>query len=362
MSVKIKAVLVQEMVSKSVKGASNNKMLPITSLMEVRQTAGEFVLTTTDGTNYLYVREHVEDESEFVVVVPVEQFSKLISKITSEYISLNLEDSCLTVTGNGTYKIQLPLDENGSLVKYPNPYGRSNSNNAFSETEVSSEVLKSIVNTNKVALPVTLDVPSYSNYYIGTNAIVTTDTYKICRHMAEIVEAPILVSPQLMNLVEVFDSEPVTITCSDDEILMESKNITICGVLSDGIEEYAIDAINGLIDEEFNSMCKLSKDELLLALDRISLFIEAYDKNSVSLTFSADSVTLSSKLATGTETLDYIESKNAVPYTCDIDITMLQSQLKSQVSNAVNLYYGQDKAIKLVEDNVTRIVALLEDE
>ena len=48
----------KEMVSRAVKGASFNSILPITSMMAVELKDNKLTLTTTDGTNYLYIVEN----------------------------------------------------------------------------------------------------------------------------------------------------------------------------------------------------------------------------------------------------------------------------------------------------------------
>ena len=61
---------------------------------------------------------------DFYVVVQVEQFSKLIGKMTCETISLEVNDGILNVKGNGDYKIELPLDEEGNTIQFPDPVAK----------------------------------------------------------------------------------------------------------------------------------------------------------------------------------------------------------------------------------------------
>ena len=53
MKTKVKTTILQEMVSKAVKGASCNRMIPITGLIEIKVEGGVLSLTTTDATNTL---------------------------------------------------------------------------------------------------------------------------------------------------------------------------------------------------------------------------------------------------------------------------------------------------------------------
>ena len=91
-------------------------MIPITGLMSIELKDHKLTLTTTDAINYLFIVEDKVDGEDFCVVVQAETFAKLISRMTSETVSLELVGEELRVTGNGEYKIDLPLDEEGELI------------------------------------------------------------------------------------------------------------------------------------------------------------------------------------------------------------------------------------------------------
>ena len=119
--------LLQTMVAKSMKGASCNKMIPITGLMAIQLKDHKLTLITTDATNYLYITEDKVDGEDFYVVVQADMFSKLVSKLTCENVTLVVADNTLNIKGNGNYKIELPLNEDGELIKYPDPLSRDTS-------------------------------------------------------------------------------------------------------------------------------------------------------------------------------------------------------------------------------------------
>ena len=360
MSLKIKTVTMQEMVSRAIKGASNNKLIPLTGLMSIELSENVLTLTTTDATNYLFIKESQVDGEDFNVTVPVEIFSKLISKLTCETVELNInaEESTLEIVGNGSYLIELPMDENGELIKYPNPI-------ADIEIEKSEEInlstIQSILMTVKPSLATTTEVPCYTGYYMH-DTIIGTDTSKICQMAVKAFNNATLISPEQMDLLAVMMSEKIDVMEKDGVLIYSSPDCIVYGPILEGIDEFAIGPISDLIKQEFASSCKLPKDALLQCLDRLALFVDTYDKNGIYLTFTKDGLQLSSKKSSSIEIISYIDSKDFKDYTCCIDITMLQSQLKALVGDAVELYYGEDNALKLIEGNVTQIIALLEDD
>ena len=97
-------VKLQEMVNRAVRGAGMDKTDPITASMAIRLEAGQLTLITTDNSNTLYIKEKVTGE-DFYCVVEVEKFNKLVSKLTSENVTLEVSDFILTIKANGTYKI-----------------------------------------------------------------------------------------------------------------------------------------------------------------------------------------------------------------------------------------------------------------
>lgn len=358
MKLSIKTTKLQEMLSKAIKGASNNKMIPITQMMKLELKNGTFTVVTTDATNYLYIREKNIEGEDFYVTVEVDTFSKLIARMNCETVTLELKNNSLEVVGNGTYHIALPLDENGALIKYPEPLldleGLSNLGT------IKKDTVNAILNTVKPALAVTLEIPCYTGYYIG-DRVVGTDTFKITSLNEQLFDAPKLLSPEIVNLLNVVTDEEINVLGKDNTIIFNTINCVVYGKVMTDIADYQIDAINNLLDSSFTSYCKVAKDALLQLLDRLSLFVGAYDKNGVYLTFTENGLQVSSKASNGIELIPYETSENFKSFTCCIDIEMLQSQVSAQTSDVVTIYYGEPNAIKMIDDKITQVIALLED-
>ena len=361
MKLTIKTVVLQEMMSRAVKGASQNKLLPLTSMMLIELEDKKLTLVTTDASNYLYISRDDVEGDDFYVTVQVDTFSKLVSKMTSENITLELDESVLTVTGNGTYKLELPLDESGQLVEYPDPMKDKTKVYDFKSAEIALHDVKTMLAVNKAALAVTLEVPVYMNYYIG-DKVVTTDTYKICQLNNKFFDTAILLAPDTANLLDVMTEEKIQVDMDEDIIIFRTKDCTVRGHIVDDIDEFAIDAISELLDEEFASSCKIRRNMLLSTLDRIGLFVGAYDDGAITLTFTKEGLAVSSAQSDGVETICYVESKKFKPYTCQIKIAMLEQQLKANEADILELQYGNDRSIKFVDGAVTQVVALLESD
>lgn len=361
MKLTMNTVKLQDMVSRAVKGASNNKLIPITSLMAIElKTDHVLTLTTTDATNYLYIDEQKVDGDEFYAVVPVDVFSKLIARMTCENVTLTVrpEIKILEVKGNGNYKIELPLDENGQLIKYPDPY--KDDTQAVAQ-KLNLSTVKVILDTLKSALATTLENPCYTGYYVG-DSVIATDTYKIANMDISLFDAPVLVSAELMNLLSVMTEENIYVSITGDVLQFSTTNCRVYGRAMEGIEDFAVEPIMSLVDTDMDSSCKLNKTELLQVLDRLSLFVGPYDKNAVRFTFTREGLEISSKAASSVEMIPYIGSEKFTDFTCMIDVQMITQEVKAIQSDVIEMYYGEDNAVIMKDGNITIVVALLEDE
>lgn len=362
MKLTLKTEKLKEMVARAVKGAGNNKLIPITSLMAIELENGTLRIITTDATNYLYVKEEHVQGDDFWVTVPVDVFSKLIARMTCENITLNLsaELGVLSIKGNGNYKIELPLDEDGKLIKYPDPLSNINLDKDIAKT-INRSTVQVILETIKPALAVTLENPCYTGYYM-CDKVVATDTYKIASMDVPMFSAPRLVSAELLDLLAVVNAEKIETYIIDNKVVFDTPDCTVYGVFMEGIEDYAIDAISELVDMSFDSSCSIPKSAFIQLLDRLALFVGPYDKNAITLTFTSIGLQISSKASSGVEIIPYIASDGFKDFTCAIDIEMLRTEVKAIQSDVIELYYGEDNGIKLVDGNITIIVALLEEE
>lgn len=352
--------LMKDVVARAIKGAGNNKLIPITSMMCIELKDGELTVITTDATNYLYIKEQHVAGDDFYVVVDANQFAKLVSKMTCDSITMAIDEKLYTmkVKGNGNYTIELPLDEDGEPVKFPDTLAKTVLPNPI---ELNRSTVIAILETIKPALAVTMENPQYTAYYMG-DKVVATDSYKIASLAIPMFDEPKLVSSEFLDLVAVMRAEKIKATFSDTDVRFETPDCTIAGKFVDGIDDFAIEPITNLIEQEFNSHCAVPKNDLLQMLDRLSLFVGTYDKNAVDLTFTNQGLQVSSKASSGIEILSYVNSENQIDFTCAVDIQMLVQEVKAITNDLIEIYYGDDSSIKFVDGNITIVIALMEDE
>jgi len=362
MKITLNTEMFKDLVTRAMKCCSDNRLLPITSLLSIEVENTVLTLITTDASNYLYLRKADVNCDDFSVVVVAEKFSKLISKTTSETVTLELiqteTGAELRVTGNGTYSLELPLDEEGQLITYPNPVKDTTSGVEISLNtfRVANEVAKS-----SLAIPgPNTDGSCYLGYYMH-DKVVTTNLEKLCCIDIPVFDSPMLISPEMMELLTVMTSDSANVIIGHERLTFVTDDCIVYGPVLDGVDTYRITELSELLNEGFSSMCKISKNDIVALLDRLTLFVDVYDENVIRLTFTRDGIVITSKKSSGSELIQYTHSENFKEFSCFVNIRFLLSQLKSYSSDIVELWYGEDNAIKIVENKITQMLALAEE-
>lgn len=350
----IKTTKLQEMLSRAIKGAGNNKLLPITELLTLELKDSKFTITTTDNTNYLYVTENIQGD-DFYVCVGIDKFPKLIARMTCENVSLDLKDNYLEVKGNGTYQIDIQLDENGSMVQFPNPLSEIKLDNQIGTLSLAK--VKSILTAIRPALATSVALPQYMNYYVG-DAVTATDTYKISSMATKIFETPRLISAETMDLLDTMIDDNINIYADDNRLIFQAEHGTLFGYTADGIQSYGIAAIMNYINKDYPSNCKISKVDIIQLLDRISLFVDYLDNDVIGFRFEEDGIAITSKKLSGSEKIPYISCNNFVPCNGEVILSRLYTQIKAQSGDVIEMHFGDEKSIKMKDGDSTLIVAL----
>lgn len=362
MKVTINTEKLKSMVTKALRGVGNNKLIPITQLINVSVSNNELKLITTDATNYLYVIDMVEAD-DFDVTVSADIFGKLISKMTSANVTLEIKDGTLEVKGNGTYTIELPLDENGELIKYPNPVADIDESK-YKESQVSLSVIRTIIDAIGPSLATTLELPIITNYYVGEKTIAT-DRYKIACLDNQIIDTPIIVSSVYMNLLDVMTTtDRIKVLTDENTIISMSGDCIVYGKFTDTANDYPYDSILGLLNTDIDNVCSIKKAELLNLLDRMSLFTSDITSRSTPITikFGEDEVTITNKSGKSSESLKYADDKEHEVFECVINIELLTSQVKAYSGDIIEVHYGNDNLLKFIDGSITQIVALYSED
>lgn len=357
---KVSTKKLQDLVSRAMKCASCQGDIPLTGMIALDLKKGKLTVTTTDENTYLYLTEECEGD-DFYVVVDVAIFAKLISKITSEDVEMEVDNGNLKIRGNGNYVLELPYNGEGELVKFPDPRQKLGEN--LARSTVSLSTLKMIHATAEASLDVTKGYHGcYTGYYMG-DKVITTDSYKVCMIETPIFDTPVIVRPETMEMIEMLSGEEIEVYRDDKYIMFESEKCTVFSQILPYLEDFQVDAIQRIIDLDTELSCRIDKQVLLGVLDRLSLFVTKMDENGIYLKFQGNELNIESKQSDGVEVVVYEESIDAItPFVCCIDISKFADQVKSVLSDTVEIFFGNEAIIKIKDGNITKVVALFSED
>lgn len=358
MKLTIKTEELQGMVGRVSQCVSNNKLIPLTSLISIAVEDNVLKLTTTDATIFYYAYSNSDITCEdFEVSVIADLFVKLIQKTTSENVTIEVEGEVLKVTGNGTYTFELPLDEDG-VIKFPVKVNDENSVKEIGKVTLSN--INNIISANKASLAVNMEYPVLTYYYCGEE-VITSDRKNICENNLKVFDTPILISSTLMNLLSTVSSEDIKVTQTDIGLWFETDHEKIYTPIKEEASSFPITAIKSFASSKFPAHCKVARGEILSLLDRLSLFVDSYDKKGIYITVDESGLLFSSKKSKGKEVVKYTDMEGFENYACCINIEMLKNQLMSLSSDVITLYFGSEIAIKLEDKGINLTIALIED-
>lgn len=349
----------QAMLTKAVKGAGNDKTKPETEYVAISLKGGHLTLMTIDRlrANYLYITADNIEGDDLYVAVSVDILSRLVSKITSEKTTLEVTGKALTVKGNGQYQIALDAPD-GEAIHLYDPLEKNTGMDKKAVGKVNSDVVSTLLTSIKSALLTSKDEPWYCCYYADNNGVIASDRYTVGCYGKGFLEAPYLIDARTMDLVGLLTGDIAVNTYENNTMMFEAEDGYVYTTIPDNIDRYAIKALRDYVVQDFDYSCKVEKTPILNLLDRISLFVGLYDNGEITLSFGKDGLTVTSKYAE--ETIKYADgSENIGEFECRTDVNTLTTQIKAQIGNVIEIQYGRDNAIKLIDGDVTSVVALM---
>lgn len=356
-SLTIKTSTLQGLMTKAVKGASNSKFNVLTGLLHVVLENGVLTLTTTDSDNYLTIKQKDVTGDNLSFTVNVNTFSKLVFKTSSENIKVSVTNDTISITGNGTYKIPVQLDADGSEIKYPT----HEINNPEFSGSVKTSVLKSIAQYNKPSLALTMEKPYLTRYMCTEDCVISGDEYNVCRNNVSTFNTNILISPVVMDLLCMCEEEEISYSIYQNNMLFETPTMKLFSLVSDGSSEYPVDIIKSITDQEYVSDCVIPKTTMINVIDRLSIFINDDDQNGLYMTFTKDGIKMESMKNDGVESVPYQGSNNFKDFTCCVGVDSFRKQLVSRSGESVHIYYGDDSTLTIKEGNIIQVISLQED-
>lgn len=343
---------------------SNNSI--ITETLEMYTENNYLYMSITNREYFVKVRLDIQEEIEFNATVPADVFLKLISKMTTETIEFSVNDNCLVVKGNGTYKLPM-IYEGDTLLKLP----EITINNITSQFDVSRHILNSIINYNSKELSKkhVVSNPVQNMYYIDEKGCITFTTGACVNKFILPTTIKILLTDKIVKLFKLFNYDIIHVDYGKDTLpnnLMQTKikfytdDIVLTAIINSDdnmINSVPESAIRNRAFDTYNYSIVINKKILLNAIDRIMLFVNSTMGFYGKFNFTENQLTLSNDAGDNSEVIAYENSvDNLSDYTAIFDIADLKLIISEIKSDFITMSFGDGQAAVIIDKDIYNII------
>ena len=351
---KLKTNKLQSLLNKVMKAVSNNKLLPITSLIGIKTTKeGHLLLQSYDGNNYLQTLTTTDYFEDNYVAINANSFYGIVSRINQEFITLEFTQKYLLLKTSGSnYKFDIAYEED-KVVTFP-----TYKTTETTEVTVDLKDLELALDLNKAAAAQTSELVSITGAYFG-DKIVTTNGYTACLTKRKLFSKPLLLSYNTINLISALNGEKIGVSIGNKITFTDTEGTTIIGEPMEQVNEYPLQKVLSFLETSMVGTFNLSKKDLLQSLDRLNVFVDVYDQNILHAEVTETEFTLKGSNSGAVETFK-LTGTNA-PAKFKIDYGYLRSQVSSLISEVVTIKYGNPSLIIIEEKDAHHIIALVSE-
>lgn len=371
--IKIKTNLIKELTSKINKGIEGERTVRISELLELSIVNNKLILAVTNTQFYLTIElaNGLQADDNLHVTIDADTFIKLVSKTTTDEITLSEDNGNLVFKGNGDYIFPLELDQNGQIKTLP--VIDINEDQTF---EISGDTLYSIYSFGGCELVNDVPVDAVQKYYYVDNLGAITYTESPYLNNFNInLPFRILLNDRLAQLFTLFRGQKVIVGLSKEQNnnIYQNKISFTCGsvklisyIPDDSIlNKYPANECRMLQDNPYPGKVSISRISLANALDRLNIFSikdgNVIYKKAGKLNFTNEGLEIISVMDKNKEFIPYQDKTQYYSYSCYMNLSQLLRHAKANTEANINVNYGNDLCIMFSKDNYNQIIVEMED-
>lgn len=339
---------------------------PESSLIALSNVDNKLKLEITNREYYVSTLLPLEIlNEEFYATIKSDVFLKLIPKLTTKDIEIELKDNILLINSNGNYKIPL-IFEGNSIVKIP----EINIDNVVNSFSIDTEIIKSINKYNSIELQKKSNItsPLHRLFYIDENGCITYNTGACVNNFTLPKPIRLVLNEKVVKLFKLFKSDSVNFKMGFDQIgdnLIQTKielsdDITkvssIVSIGNDLINKFPAKQIRDRVNSNYPYTMVIDRSEVLKSIERLSIF-NLDDKIYIPLEISSDKITIFDTNGYNSETLSLLNTVDIEgTYKCKFKLSDLEVVLKSCVDKYLTINFGNHQAIVIDRKTVKNIL------
>lgn len=327
--------------------------------LELEVANDALYMNVTDNSYFVSVKIPLESPEEFHAVVNASLFLSLITKITTKTTTMKTKDNALVIKGNGNYKLPL-IFNGGSLAELP----RITLDNITSEFNIKNSILQSILKYNGKILYT--DGCLLPCFYVDNKGAVTI-SHSACLTSFEL-EQPVslILSETLVKLFKLFKADTIQFKMALDsradgaiqqKVVFFDGNVMLTAILNTDSKltrNFPITAIRTRAEKLAPYTVVIDKELLIDAIERLALFKDKLNHNSIYMNFTLDGVILTDSHKVSEETVTYVNTCETIPeegYLTKFNVDDILLILDTLEDKYLNISFG-DGALTVVRDNI----------
>lgn len=370
---KLKTESLVKLVNNARKAAICNDMLVLTTVFQLKFGKDGFEIVGTDSENIIVQKDtSVSFNKEAVLCVSADLFTKLINKLDTEFVTIEIDEAkrLVTVKSNGEFILSEVYD----IATGQSIYLDTNA------MKMDMDVVRTIDLTlfkNKLKKAQMLNIGNTTyNTLCGvycTDKIYSTDRSNMYGepNIPELVNDEFYLSSSFVELLISTDMEgTATFSIKNDNegnakgIMITTNNMCLYGPTGRDSSQYPVQVLSDYINKDFNNHFKVSTKRLISVLEKAQLFLSAGDTEKQSCNFELDVQSQSLKVKSISKASEQIvpiqELDTAIqPFNLHIEsvIKILKNCNEDEVTVKVdNVEY---KTVRFITDDRVQIVSII---
>lgn len=334
----------------------------IAGLLQLKTKSTYLYLTVSNLAAEGYIvssKINVHDVEDFNVTIPANLFLKLIASTTSDTVEFKINEHCLTVIGNGTYKLPIAYGDNG-MIEIP----ELEINNVTQQFNIGTDILNSLLTYNSKELtknPTAKKSPLQKKYYIDEEGCITFTTSACINKFELPCPIKLLLSQRIVKLFKLFTDSEVAFTLGQDvedgKVVTKAKfkdsSTEIVTLLNlSNVMDVPASKIRGRVFSDYAHVVSVNRLALLGAIKRIMLFLGPQSVPYGKFEFGHESVIVRDFDESNSDEVYYEgDSELNETYNATLDLVDLRATLDGCSEPYVVLKFGNKEAFVVARGN-----------
>lgn len=278
-----KTELFKDVCSSILYAIDSSTLATITDTLELTTEGRWLYLNVTNQEYYASYKFELDHEEEFHATVNATLFLKLIDKITTEFVELQLQENNILVKANGNYRIPFVTTDDGNLLQLP----KINIVNKTNEFTIDYSILSSIADYNSKNLDTSsMAKDVHTLYYIDNQGCITHTKHNACVNSFNLAQpVKFLLNNRIVKLFKLFKNcqsinfqigyDAISETIIQTKVAFISDFINITAIIrSDDtlLAKVPAEAIRARANKEYSNKIILNTKEFLESVSRLLLF------------------------------------------------------------------------------------------